>query len=51
MSAKLIIAQSELVEIVAPYPEPRLVYQNAEPRKVNNLTLIARRARCGLFSR
>jgi glycogen debranching enzyme len=40
MSAKLIIAQSELVEIAAPYPEPRLAYQNAEPRKVNNLTLI-----------
>jgi glycogen debranching enzyme len=40
MSAKLIVAQSELVEITAPYPEPRLVYQNAEPRKVNNLTLI-----------
>lgn len=40
MSAKLIITQSELIEIVAPYPEPRLVYQNAEPRKVNNLTLI-----------
>jgi glycogen debranching enzyme len=40
MSAKLIIAHSELVEIEAPYPEPRLVYQNAEPRKVNNLTLI-----------
>ena len=40
MSAKLIIAQSDLVEITAPYPEPRLVYQNAEPRKVNNLTLI-----------
>ena len=40
MSAKLIIAHSELVEIKAPYPEPRLVYQNAEPRKVNNLTLI-----------
>jgi glycogen debranching enzyme len=40
MSAKLIIAQSELIEIVAPYPEPRLAYQNAEPRKVNNLTLI-----------
>src|SRR5246127_3738935 len=40
MSAKLIIAQSELVEISAPYPEPRLVYQNAEPRKVNNLTLV-----------
>jgi len=40
MSAKLIIAHSDLVEIVAPYPEPRLVYQSAEPRKVNNLTLI-----------
>jgi glycogen debranching enzyme len=40
MSAKLIIAHSELVEISPPYPEPRLVYQNAEPRKVNNLTLI-----------
>src|SRR5689334_19637608 len=40
MSAKLMIPHSELVEIAAPYPEPRLVYQNAEPRKVNNLTLI-----------
>ena len=40
MSAKLLIAHSELVEISPPYPEPRLVYQNAEPRKVNNLTLI-----------
>jgi glycogen debranching enzyme len=40
MSAKLVIAHSDLIEIVAPYPEPRLVYQNAEPRKVNNLTLI-----------
>src|SRR5215475_13971803 len=40
MSAKLLVAHSELVEITAPYPEPRLVYQNAEPRKVNNLTLI-----------
>src|SRR5215469_6044021 len=40
MSAKLIIPQSELVEITAPYPEPRLAYQSAEPRKVNNLTLI-----------
>lgn len=40
MSAKLIVPQSELVEITAPYPEPRLIYQNAEPRKVNNLTLI-----------
>ena len=40
MSTKLIVAHSELIEIAAPYPEPRLVYQNAEPRKVNNLTLI-----------
>src|SRR6478752_1089943 len=40
MSAKLSIAHSDLVEISPPYPEPRLVYQNAEPRKVNNLTLI-----------
>jgi glycogen debranching enzyme len=40
MSAKLIIPDQELVEIPAPYPEPRIVYQNAEPRKVNNLTLI-----------
>jgi glycogen debranching enzyme len=40
MSAKLTIAHSDWVEIAAPYPEPRLVYQNAEPRKVNNLTLI-----------
>src|SRR5215813_4433384 len=40
MSAKLLVAHSELVEMTAPYPEPRLVYQNAEPRKVNNLTLI-----------
>jgi glycogen debranching enzyme len=38
--AKLIIPNHELVEIAPPYPEPRLAYQNAEPRKVNNLTLI-----------
>jgi glycogen debranching enzyme len=40
MSAKILIAHSELVEIAPPYPEPRLAYQNAEPRKVNNLTLV-----------
>jgi len=40
MSAKLIIPQTELVEIDPPYPEPRVVYQNHEPRKLNNLTLI-----------
>src|SRR5947199_5089763 len=40
MSAKLLIAHSELVKISPPYPEPRLAYQQIEPRKVNNLTLI-----------
>src|ERR1051325_5312204 len=40
MSAKLIVPHSELVEVSPPYPEPRLVYQKTEPRKVNNLTLI-----------
>jgi glycogen debranching enzyme len=40
MSAKLIIPAQDLVEIPSPYPEPRIAYQNAEPRKVNNLTLI-----------
>lgn len=34
------IPHHELVEIPPPYPEPRLAYQHAEPRKVNNLTLI-----------
>jgi glycogen debranching enzyme len=40
MSTKLTIPHHDLVEIPAPYPEPRIAYQNAEPRKVNNLTLI-----------
>ena len=40
MSAKLSVLPSELVEIPAPYPEPRVAYQNAEPRKADNLTLI-----------
>jgi glycogen debranching enzyme len=40
VSAKIIIPQQELVEIPSPYPEPRIAYQNAEPRAVNNLTLI-----------
>lgn len=40
MSAKPLIPQQELVEIPSPYPEPRIAYQNAEPRAVNNLTLI-----------
>jgi glycogen debranching enzyme len=40
MSARLTIVHEDLVEIAAPYPEPRIAYQNAEPRKANNLTLI-----------
>lgn len=40
MSAKLILPRRDLVEIAPPYPEPRVAYENAEPRKVNNLTLI-----------
>jgi len=40
VSAKLIVPQHDLVEIPAPYPEPRVAYHNTEPRKVNNLTLI-----------
>src|ERR1700748_3385647 len=40
MSAKVVIPQNELIEIPSPYPEPRVAYQNAKPRKTNNLTLI-----------
>ncbi len=40
MSAKLIVPDSELVEVPAPYPEPRLIYPDGEPHKVNHLTLI-----------
>jgi glycogen debranching enzyme len=40
MSAKLIVSPSDLVEIPSPYPEPRIAFQNAEPRKAHNLTLI-----------
>ncbi len=40
MSAKPSIPTQELIEIPSPYPEPRIAYKNAEPRKVNNLTLI-----------
>jgi glycogen debranching enzyme len=40
VSAKLVVPHHELIEIPPPYPEPRVAYQNAEPRKVNNLTLI-----------
>ena len=40
MSVKLSVLSTELIEIAAPYPEPRIVYQSTEPRKANNLTLI-----------
>lgn len=40
MSTKFIVSPDELVEIPPPYPEPRIAFQNAEPRKANNLTLI-----------
>src|SRR5205807_7295584 len=40
MSAKLIIPHHELIEIPSPYPEPRIAYQDVEPRKASNLTLI-----------
>ena len=40
MSAKIVVPHEQLIEIPSPYPEPRIAYQNSEPRKVNNLTLI-----------
>jgi glycogen debranching enzyme len=40
MSTKPADFSEELVEIPVPYPEPRIAFQNAEPRKANNLTLI-----------
>jgi glycogen debranching enzyme len=40
MSILLGIPEDELVEVPCPHVEPRVAYQNLEPRKVNNLTLI-----------
>src|SRR6516164_4482178 len=40
MSRHLGIADSTLVEIPSPQVEPRLAFQELEPRKVDNLTLI-----------
>ncbi len=40
MNAKLPVSPGELVEIPPPHPEPRIAFQNTEPRKANNLTLI-----------
>lgn len=40
MSTKLIVPENELVPIESPHLEPRIAFQQLEPRKVNNLTLI-----------
>jgi glycogen debranching enzyme len=40
MTTLLGIPENELVEIPCPHVEPRIAYQQLEPRKVNNLTLI-----------
>jgi len=40
MSTKLAIPEEALVPIESPHLEPRIAYQQIEPRKVNNLTLI-----------
>lgn len=40
MSTLLGIPENELVEIPCPHVEPRIAYENLEPRKVNNLTLV-----------
>ncbi len=40
MSTFLTISDNQLVEIPSPHVEPRLAFQELEPRKVDNLTLI-----------
>ncbi len=40
MSTQLSIPENALVEIPSPHVEPRIAFQQLEPRKVNNLTLI-----------
>lgn len=40
MSTYLTIPDEQLVEIPSPFLEPRVAYQQLEPRKVDNLTLI-----------
>lgn len=40
MNAKLIIPHHQLVEIPAPYTEPRIAFQHTGPGKVDDLTLI-----------
>jgi glycogen debranching enzyme len=40
MSAKLLVPEEELVPIECPHREPRIAFQNLEPRRVQDLTLI-----------
>jgi glycogen debranching enzyme len=40
MSTRLDIPEDALVEVPCPHTEPRIAFQNFEPRKVNDLTLI-----------
>jgi glycogen debranching enzyme len=40
MSTQLSIPEDALIEIPSPHVEPRVAFQQLEPRKVNNLTLI-----------
>ncbi len=40
MSTKLLVPEDALIPIESPHLEPRLAFQQIEPRKVNNLTLI-----------
>jgi glycogen debranching enzyme len=40
MSPKLLVPEDALVPIESPHLEPRIAFQQIEPRKVNNLTLI-----------
>src|SRR5512133_441238 len=40
MSTRLLVPEDELIPVESPHLEPRLAFQQIEPRKVNNLTLI-----------
>lgn len=40
MSTKLMVPEDALVPMASPHLEPRIAFQQIEPRKVNNLTLI-----------
>src|SRR5512138_2488831 len=40
MSTRLLVPEDELIPVESPHLEPRIAFQQLEPRKVNNLTLI-----------